>query len=446
MYHSPIFSAYICNPYFYKPKGGMPIPNDYQKELLDYLTTILNDDNIDIEKAKNLLEVFMTRKKVESIYKDKIKQLNSDNPDISLDHRYYIYLNGKKKKFTRYEDLLDYLSAYESSKIINELTLSSIFEGWKMYRRISKSDGTFRKDMVNWETFISGSELARKPIDKIDIDDGILFFMHCRKIKPKMKEKYFCNIHSTVNSIMHYAMAKKIIRDNPIEKIEINKDYFEPVQRKKDSQTIYEDDERAAIKKLAFEKATATKEAKFFAPLLLLNLGMRDGELLALKWKDIDLHENTIHIYAQMTEYTDDNGKYIGFRYVDHPKTQAGNRTLYANSEVQKILRLIRQFNLEKGYGITDEDFVLQRTLNGEATFCTPRTMYGMIESMCKAIGMEVKSPHDMRRTFATNLFYANTPIKDIQALMGHEDARQTEAYIRRKKNENVAEFLEAII
>lgn len=424
----------------------MPIANDYKNEITDYLTSILNDDNIDIEKAKNLLEVFMTRKKVESIYKDRIKQLNSDNPDTSLDHRYYIYLDGKKVKFTHYEDLIDYLSKYEAREAVSEITMHSIYEGWKMYRRISKSDGTFRKDMVNWATFIEGSELAKKPIEKIDVDDGILFFQHCRKIKPKMKEKYFCNIHCTVNSIMHYAMAKKIIRDNPIEKIEINRDYFEPATRKKDTQTIYEDDERKAIKELAFNKATATKEAKYFAPLLLLNLGLRDGELLALKWKDIDMHENTIHIYAQMTEYTDDDGNYIGFRYVDHPKTQAGNRILFANSEVQKILKLIRQFNLEKGYGITDEDYVLQRTHNGEATFCTPRTIYEMIKSMCREIGMEVKSPHDMRRTFATNLFYANTPIKDIQALMGHEDARQTEAYIRRKKNENVSEYLEAII
>ena len=61
-------------------------------------------------------------------------------------------------------------------------------------------------------------------------------------------------------------------------------------------------------------------------------------------------------------------------------------------------------------------------------------------------LGMETKSPHDMRRTFATSLFYSGMSVKSISAMMGHASLTQTEAYIKYKKDVSEMAYLEAII
>jgi len=53
--------------------------------------------------------------------------------------------------------------------------------------------------------------------------------------------------------------------------------------------------------------------------VLLFNLGIRDGELCGLKWKDIT--NNKIHIRRQIVENTDLDGHKIGFKPVEHTKS-----------------------------------------------------------------------------------------------------------------------------
>ena len=42
-----------------------------------------------------------------------------------------------------------------------------------------------------------------------------------------------------------------------------------------------------------------------------------------------------------------------------------------------------------------------------------------------------IKSPHDVRRTVLTNLYYAGMPLKKIQEYAGHSSLKQTMDYIR---------------
>ena len=57
----------------------------------------------------------------------------------------------------------------------------------------------------------------------------------------------------------------------------------------------------------------------------------------------------------------------------------------------------------------------------------------------------ELKSQHDARRTFATDCFYANMPLKNLQQIMGHSSLKQTQDYIYTKPCTESKEYLEAI-
>ena len=166
---------------------------------------------------------------------------------------------------------------------------------------------------------------------------------------------------------------------------------------------------------------------------------------LLLKWKDIE--QGGIHVQAEMIENRDEDNKFLGYKYVDHTKTPAGNRKIALSKEVAKILSMVKKRNIENGYSVRPDDFIFVRKYRSNICECTTRCFETRIKKYCRKAKMNIlKSQHDARRTFATNLFYAGMNAKDIQALMGHENIEQTMAYIKKKDaNISIISYLNAI-
>lgn len=141
-----------------------------------------------------------------------------------------------------------------------------------------------------------------------------------------------------------------------------------------------------------------------------------------------------------MVEKVNDNADFDGYKWVDHCKTKAGNRRIPLNSEARKLLLEIKKLNLANGYPISADDFVLLRTYRGSICPCTTRSFETRIKKYCKQAGMEtLKSQHDIRRTFATNLYYQHpNKAKNIQRLMGHSSLEQTMAYVKIRDTDDI--------
>lgn len=277
------------------------------------------------------------------------------------------------------------------------------------------------------------------------MSDGVKWANHCLNVKPDMKEKYFKNVRGTLNQMIKFAIDNNWISKNPIEKISIHKDHLAPKTVHTDNELIFEDWEREKMCQLAYEDSANTKSSLPLAIPLLFQTGLRDGELCALKWKDIE--RRGLRIQAELVENRNRENTFLGYKYVGHTKTPAGNRVIPISKEVSQILHSIKNLNLENDYPVGQNDFIFLRTYRGNICECTTRCFESRIKKYCRRAAMDIlKSQHDARRTFASNLFYRNMNPKDIQALMGHENVEQTMAYIKRKEtNANVLDFLEAI-
>lgn len=319
-------------------------------------------------------------------------------------------------------------------------------------RRLARANGTFQKDVYTYDTYIMTSPICDIPIVQIGYDDLYHWYNHCSQIynekhSADMTAKYFNQQLSVLKQAVQHAKRTNIILEEPSLDFEVHQDHFRPKAFKRDSEKIYEDVEVEKMKKKAYELSSATNETKFLCCIIFFNTGLRDGELMGLHWRDIDITLQTLHVQGEIVQESDDNGKHTGFKYVHHTKTPESNRVLKLNSECLQVFQLIRQNNIQNGFGVSDDDFIFLRSYRGKITHFTPRTVYTAIERLCAAIGMPiVKSPHDMRRTCFTNLFYAGMPIKAIQAYAGHRDASTTYSYIKTKEIKDVDSYLEAII
>ena len=138
---------------------------------------------------------------------------------------------------------------------------------------------------------------------------------------------------------------------------------------------------------------------------LYLFTGVRREELLGLKWGDIDLVKQTLHIQRAVVYYR-------GLQ-IKEPKTARSNRYIPLCSE---LIDLLNRHHCRTGFVISDTgDFPL-----------TEAQYHNEMECIRSQINLYNAHSREFRRTFATLEITAGVPIPVIQAKMGHTKANQT--------------------
>jgi len=157
------------------------------------------------------------------------------------------------------------------------------------------------------------------------------------------------------------------------------------------------------------------KEAKItdhrFYPVwvLALTTGMRSGELMALRWPDIDLEGRTIAVNKQWTNKT-------GFI----PTKTRRHRIVPVSDD---LLAFLREYKLQRG----KSEWVLPRLVewnNGDQA--------EVLREFCEAIGITSIKFHDLRATFITNLLARGESLARVMAIVGHTQLKTTNVYLRK--------------
>ena len=172
--------------------------------------------------------------------------------------------------------------------------------------------------------------------------------------------------------------------------------------------------------------------------MLMLFAGLRRGEALALKWGDVDLDNNFIHVSRAI--HFESNQAVLG----DSTKTIAGVRDIPILSPLLPVL------SPKRG---KDDEFICQAANSQEMTAMAFRKGWNSYMTSLSNIlngekpiqqGRRSDKPkyddygnviirkiftcktHDLRHTFCTMLFEADVDLKTAQQLMGHADADMT--------------------
>lgn len=164
--------------------------------------------------------------------------------------------------------------------------------------------------------------------------------------------------------------------------------------------------------------------------------GARRGELLALRWTNVDLDAAVLHIVESAT-FAD------GERHVRHPKNKEG-RMVPLDQRTVAVLRThhARQASerLRAGETWTDLDLVFCR---GDGTPLPPDAPYtAMREAISKSKVPRLRL-HDLRHLHATWLLEDGEPLHVVAQRLGHRDPMVTAtvyAHVTRKQSAGAAE------
>lgn len=141
--------------------------------------------------------------------------------------------------------------------------------------------------------------------------------------------------------------------------------------------------------------------------------GMRQGELLALRWRDVDWKAKRVRVRRNYVR--GDIGK---------PKSKSGERSVPMASRVAKEMRSLRGHSSF----LKDDDLVFAHPETGSFLPLSP--MRQRFKSALKAAGVRDIRFHDLRHTFGTRMAASpNVSMRNIQEWMGHQDYRTTLIY-----------------
>lgn len=244
-----------------------------------------------------------------------------------------------------------------------------------------------------------------------DIQDLALYFTH--------NYTYYTLRYSRIKALFTYAVLEGYIKQNPFDRVK------KPKQRKKGQQ--YEQWDAQNLKDFLDLCKQEKRPIKYVAFRVLAYTGMRDGELAALKWSDLD--GNLLTIRRTMSrDYN--NVPYIS----NETKTEGSTRTIALDDETLSILLDWKKI-----------------CPPGERIFpITSTVLIGWMHRICRKHPdiLPDSTPHKLRHLHCTILLDAKANVKDVQERLGHTNVQTTlNVYAHANKNKRIIAdiFTEAI-
>jgi integrase len=229
-------------------------------------------------------------------------------------------------------------------------------------------------------------------------------------------------IITTLNQVMNYAVRHKYIEHNPVKDAE----------RPKDKGKIKKSNVRVLTPIEINDILNTVKDQKYRTLFkLAIMSGARQGELLGLKWSDIDWSTNQIHI-----QRTYNKGRWY------RPKSKTSDRKIDLGPT---MINGLKKWRL--ACPPSDQELVFPN-LAGKP-MCQSHMLSRHFRPALKTAGLEGIRFHDLRHTYASLLIDQGENIKYIQTQLGHSSPTLTldvYAHLMKPVNQEAARRLEKAV
>jgi integrase len=236
--------------------------------------------------------------------------------------------------------------------------------------------------------------------------------------KGGLSPKTIKHIHFIMQAALKQAMKEKLVPSNVAEATRL------PKTIKKEMKTL---DVEQVKHFLQVSRTNPFYKRYFAAYLLELYTGLRRGELLGLRWKDVDFANRKIKVVQQLVK--------VGSNHVIRElKTDSSqNRVIAIPTEVIEALKDHRAIKKDQYKDLGYDDVTIKRELSDGLLFTNelgkvlqPRNFVRNFKGALKASKIDPIRFHDMRHTFSLLSIMAGADIKTLQSDLGHESIETT--------------------
>lgn len=319
---------------------------------------------------------------------------------------------GKRKnlKAKTKEELLDKLiPIYFSKSHIDNLTFHELFVEWLDYKStVTNSPNTMKRHTQHYKKYFAVSVLDNMRVAKID---ELVLEQECNRIirEFNLSKKEWCNAKTILNGMYAYAIRKKYLTENPLANVQILVKFKQVVKKTGKTET-YNTEELASINAFLDRLYSETSDTSYLAVKLNFLLGLRVGELVALKWEDWC---DTSHLHIVREEVRDQTDN--SYSVVEHTKTNRDRFVIVVPKAVDILSKIERT-----------GEYIFMR--DGERI--TSIRIATILRKYANYNSVPLKSSHKLRKTYASNLNASGVPLDCIREMLGHSSLSTTLGYI----------------
>ncbi|MET3683253.1 integrase [Alkalibacillus flavidus] len=324
-----------------------------------------------------------------------------------------------------------------------ELALASLINDIQVGTFIKESDELFKDFSQEWLTIYSETNTVKPGTIRIRQHEinKLLPFLSNLKLKDisrkiyqnaldNLKENGFAD-----NTLSGVHRTGRMIFRKAIEMEKIKKDPTEFAYLKRTKKTIQDLEDTELPNYLEKEELyhfleTAKNEGidqDYLTFKTLSYTGIRVGELVALKWKDIDFNNHTLKITK--TYYNPQNNT-LKYQLVP-PKTKRSKRIVSVDENVtdlfKKHLAIQNKVKMEKRTSYNDEGFIFTKKERHPGYPILIKIVENRMKRLLKLAGLnEILTPHSLRHTHTSLLAEAGVDLEIIMERLGHSDDQTT--------------------
>lgn len=368
-----------------------------------------------------------------SIYQNRLGKwvaiFNAGNDDFGKRKRKQVYY-GDSKEEAQAALQNQNIKANEKYKALHSKKFNDIFNNWLLnVKRYTVKSHTFDNIMRYSKNHILP---YFKHFDIIDADVAVAqsFLKNVESLEARRKCKYI------LNQFYNYSVVHKYIEYNPILSIDVrgfNDDIYDRQEKYKAIKPEYRQQFFNALDNDVFLKSLC---------LTGILSGLRIGELLGLRWQDIDFENkilNVQHAVVLQVEYDEDGNRIGAHSVLSEPKTRSSKAKLPMSSPLVAILQEWKKYREDNSRGkkltiTNNESFVFgnSRGYMLSYNYVNDRFQKFLKDNNLKNKGIHF---HALRHTFGDMLRSKNWSIYDIQKMLRHSKASTTEIYLSMKKD-----------
>lgn len=449
------------------------LTNEYQFKIRKYLLSYENEkrelkeqvaDGIislaDAEEEMKRIkekEFRLKKKIVDDIHvtrNGKPRAISPGNPTSSYPNGYYytrLSGNGQPVKRQTLEELYDYLYEYYFGSV--ELySIGKVFElalSEKENSENSEKD-TIRRYRVDVNRFFT-PEFTACDIRTVT-DTSLKEYTQGLVHRGPLTKDAFIAYKTLLNLVFRYAVRKRIITFNPVDSIN-NRVYLKSCDCEKpraEDETFSAKDIHALNDEMkrreGMKRYQQSKNCLGFHSAIRFSMlaGERIGEVVALRWDDVDFQRKQVHIHAQLLEREDENGNkhYIYVSCLKNEKgVPKGGRYFPITPMIENLFQEIRQRNEVLGIS---PDYIFTDL---EGNWLNKKQLGKYLYLMCKSVGITVTKNHGFRKTLNSKMREAGASSVDCAKLLGHSPETNERCYTfsRNEINEEMRKLLEEL-
>lgn len=243
-----------------------------------------------------------------------------------------------------------------------------------------------------------------KPLDRLGPDDVVGFMAAQRRggLAPKTVQNHVTFLHG----LMQWSVKRGWATSNPVAAVD------RPPSEATDADIRFLtlEEVEAVLREVPDDSLGLTDRVLYLTAAMS---GLRQGELVALRWRDVDWSAAKVRVRRK--RYRGDYGK---------PKSKRGSRAVPLADRVARELEL----HFQRSAWQADDDLAFAHPETGNP-YDTSKLRKRFGDAAIKAGARADIRFHDLRHTFGTRMAAAGVPLRTLQEWMGHRDLATTQIY-----------------